>query len=124
MTTTLSGHAAHGIGKLITCILPDDGRDGDLLKALRAEHGIITANTFQCRGVGHDSAKGKKFDVQSVRVVTVVVPPEKADELFEFIYFKMGFDHPIQGGSILYQGDLLGATSFSLPEGVPEESEE
>ncbi len=126
MTTgqTSSGHATHGVAKLITCILPDDGRDSDLLKALRSEHGVITANTFQCRGVGlAEETKKNKLSVHSVRVVTVVVPPEKVDELFEFIYFKMEFDHPVQEGSIMYQGDLLGATLFQLPEGVADETE-
>ena len=122
---TTSGHSAHGIAKLITCILPDDGRDKDLLKALRSEHGIITANTFQCRGLGPGTEKkGKKLTVSSVRVVTVVTPPEKADELFEYIYHKMGFDAPIQASSIIYQGDLLGATTFQLPQGVPDEAED
>ncbi|MBF0401410.1 MAG: hypothetical protein HQL90_11645 [Magnetococcales bacterium] len=123
--TTLSGHAARGDAKLITCILPDDGRDRELLKALRAEHAIITANTFQCRGiVPGGSKRDKGLSVNSVRVVTVVVASDKADALFEYIYFKMGFDQPIQGGSILYQGDLLGATPFQLPTGVAEESED
>lgn len=118
-----SDHALYGAAKLITCILPDDGRDKDLLKALRAEYGILTANTFQCRGLGPGTEKKGKLTVSSVRVVTVVSPPEKVEELFEFIYFKVGFDHPIQEGSVMYVGDLLGATAFQLPPGVPEETE-
>ena len=38
--------------KIITCILPDEGQDMMLLKALRTEKGIVSANTFQCRGFG------------------------------------------------------------------------
>ena len=119
-----SGHASHPTAKLITCILPDDGRDMDLLKALRAEYGVITANTFQCRGLGPGTEKKSKLIVSSVRVVTVVSPPEKVEELFAFIYFKVGFDHPIQESSIMYVGDLLSATAFQLPSGVPEEPED
>lgn len=119
-----AGHAAYGTHKLITCILPDDGRDSDLLKALRSEHGVITANTFQCRGVGPGTEKkGKKLTVSSVRVVTVVTSSDKADALFEYIYFKVGYDKPIQDGSIMFQGDLLGATPFLLPADVAEEKE-
>lgn len=118
-----SGHGAHGAAKLITCVLPDDGRDQDLLKLLRAEHDIITANSFQCRGLGPGTEKKGKLVVASVRVVTVVVSPEKADKIFSLIYFKAGFDAPIQEGSIMYQGDLLGATPFILPAGVPDEKE-
>lgn len=120
--TTDQATSGYVPAKLITCILPDDGRDRELLKALRSEHGVITANTFQCRGITPSAEKQKKLEVNSVRVVTVVAPPEKIDNLFEYIYFKMGFDHPVQDGSVMYQGDLLTATSFQLPEGVAEET--
>ncbi len=118
------GHSAFGVAKLITCIIPDDGRDIELLKSLRAEHTIITANTFQCRGLGPGTEKKGKPIVSSVRVVTVVVATERVDEIFEYIYFKVGFDKPVQDGSIMYQGDLLGSTPFMLPEGVAEEKED
>lgn len=127
MTTApaLPDHVLQSSTKLITCILPDDGRDKELLKELRTERGVITANTFQCRGLGPGTEKkGKKLSVSSVRVVTVVTPSEKADEIFEFIYHKMGFDNPIQESSIMYQGNLLNSTPFQLPEGVPDEASE
>ena len=115
----------HYASKLITCVLPDDGRDMELLTLLRSEKGIVSASTFQCRGIGprpQGEKEHSKLDASSVRVVTVVVPKEKADDLFEYIYFKMGFDHPIAG--IMYQGDLLTATPFLLPEGVADELHE
>ena len=63
--------------KIITCILPDEGQDMKLLKALRTEKGIISANTFQSRGFGlqlRRRYKGKhQVAAYSVRVVTVVV---------------------------------------------------
>lgn len=113
------------VNKLITCVLPDDGKDMKLLKALRSEKGILSATTFQSRGIGHKSHHGEgsgKLESSSVRVVTVVVPEETADDLFEYIYYKMGFDHPSSG--MMYQGDLLTATPFLLPEGVADETEE
>ena len=112
--------------KIITCILPDEGQDMALLKALRAEKGIISANTFQCRGFGlqlRRKYKGKRqIAGYLVRVVTVVVQEDQADDLFEYIYYQVNFDHPCPG--LIYQGSLLAATPYSLPAGVREEKGE
>ena len=109
--------------KIITCILTDEGQDMELLKDLRTEKGILTANTFQCRGFGPRLRKKYRLRRQdagySVRVVTIVVQEEQADELFEYIYYKVNFDHPCPG--LIYQADLLAATSYSLPAGVYDE---
>jgi nitrogen regulatory protein PII len=109
--------------KIITCILPDKGKDMELLKALRTEKGIISANTFQCRGFGlqlRRRYKGKRqIAGYSVRVVTVVVPEDQADDIFEYIYYKVNFDLPCPG--LIYQGNLLAATPYALPAGVLEE---
>lgn len=112
--------------KLITCILPDKGQDMLLLKALRAEKGIISANTFQCRGFGLQLRRrymGKRQVAgYSVRVVTVVVQEDRADDLFEYIYYQVNFDLPCPG--LIYQGSLLAATPYMLPAGVLEEKGE
>jgi len=112
--------------KIITCILPDEGHDMALLKALRAEKGIISANTFQCRGFGLQLRRRYKGNRQvagySVRVVTVVVQADLADELFEYIYYQVNFDHPCPG--LIYQGNLLAATPYTLPAGIQEEKGE
>ena len=109
--------------KIITCILPDEGQDMTLLKALRTKKGIITANTFQSRGFGlqlRRRYKGKhQVAAYSVRVVTVVVEEDQADDLFEYIYYQVNFDHPCPG--LIYQGNLLAATPYTLPSGVLEE---
>lgn len=109
--------------KIITCILTDEGQDMELLKALRAEKGIIAANTFQCRGFGpklRRRYRGRKQSASfSVRVVTVVVQEDQADDLFEFIYYYVNFDRPCPG--LIYQGDLLAATPYTLPAGVYDE---
>lgn len=112
--------------KIITCILPDEGQDMALLKALRTEKGVITANTFQCRGFGVQMRRrymGKRqIAGYSVRMVTVVVQEDRADELFEYIYYQVNFDHPCPG--LIYQGSLLTTTPYTLPAGVFEEEGE
>lgn len=105
--------------KLITCVLPDNGTDLTLVKSLRAEKGIITANSFACRGVEGSSTGKKKLEVKAVRVVAVVVVAELADEIFEYIYDKAGINQ--DEGGFMYQSDLVGATPFVLPEGIPDE---
>jgi len=112
--------------RLITCILPDKGQDTALLKALRTEKGIISANTFQCRWFGLQLRRRYKWKRQaagySVRVATVVVQEEQADDLFEYIYYQVNFDHPCPG--LIYQGNLTVATPYTLPAGVLEEKGE
>ena len=108
--------------KLITGTFADDGTAQKLIKALKEEKGIITANMFQCRGIGALDKPGRFGRLplaKSVRVVTVVVPAERADELFNYIYDEADIDRP--GGGLIYQSALHSATAFSLPEGTGEE---
>ena len=68
-----------------------------LLKALHAEKGIISASTFQCRGFGQQLRRkymGKRQVAgYSVRMVTIVVQEDQTDDLFEYIFYQVNFDH-------------------------------
>jgi hypothetical protein len=111
--------------KLITCVIADDGRDLTLIKGLRADKDIITANSFKCRGLGASSGgkPGKqKLEAEAVRVVTVVVEAKMADKMFEHIYDQVGMHKP--GAGFMYQSDLVGATPFVLPADIPDEVED
>jgi len=114
--------AADTESKLVVCILPDDGTDVKLLAALRAEKNILAANSFACRGISTAGSKmrRRRFPrAEPVKTVCVVIPEERADELFRFIFEKADIDRP--GGGIVYQAPLHSVTPFVLPEGVEDE---
>lgn len=108
-------------GKLITCIIPDDGKDVDLLSALRLEKGIVAASSLACRGLGAVGVRFRRRRLPRplpVRTVSVVVPEERADEIFEFIYDYLGL---ASGRGLIYQNALRLFTPFSLPADVGDE---
>ena len=76
---------------------------------LKGARGTGTATPTK-KGVGQQMEKD---------VVTIVVPEERADEVFEAIYFEMGIDHP--HGGFLFMGPLHFATLYELPELPAEE---
>ena len=109
--------------KLIWCALPDDGTDKRLLHALRKEKGVTRADSIYARGVAilreAEARKGKLPEPSLVRLVTVIVDAEEADELFDLIYERANIGRP-DGGAIAL-ATLAFATPYELPEGLPEE---
>ncbi len=111
--------------KLITCILPDDGTEKKLIRALRDEKQITRANSTSCLGMGIlAEVRTKSGDLQLpeptlIRKVDVVVPESDADELYDYIYEKARIGRP-EGGAI-WLGALALASPFTLPVGVPVE---
>ncbi len=113
--------------KLITCVIPDDGTDLELLKNLRTKGDIITATSYQSRWVcsltGATGSAGKKrrgLAAQAVRVLSVVVAEGYAEEIFQYIYDQTQIGEP--NGGLMYMGPLGTATLFSLPDGVADET--
>jgi hypothetical protein len=109
--------------KLISCVLPDDGTEKKLLRALRDERQITRANSTSCLGMAVLADAKTKFgelpEPILVRKVDVVVPEADADALYDYIYAKARIGRP-QGGAI-WMGALTLTSPFSLPEGVPVE---
>ena len=109
--------------KLITCVLPDNGSDKVLMKALRHEKQVIRTSSVACRGIAvlqrAQSKRDRLPEPYLVRMVEVAVAEDEADALFDFIYETAGIGH--KGGGTLFMGPLTSMTPFELPEGVPDE---
>jgi hypothetical protein len=108
---------------MITAVVPDDGADLEILKALRAEKGIVQAYSFACLGSSATAeAKtkpGKLPEPTMVRMVEVLVPERDADDVFDFI---SQVARVIENGrGLVWQESAPFSTPYELPEGVPDE---
>lgn len=101
--------------KLITCILPK-GRALALQRTLLAEQQLVAGNFHFGRGVGRDShIRDRGIGEQQEReIFELIVPAQKADDLFEFIFFEAGMDEP--HGGMIFITDVKMSTEFSLPD--------
>ena len=126
MTTLLPMSTVHGEScKLISCVLPDDGSDMTLLKALREKREVIRANSSHCFGSSiHAVAKtkpGKLPEPILARLVQIFVATSDADGIFDFVCEICGVDSP--AGGVVFQGPVPFVTPYSLPDGVPDEDD-
>ncbi len=106
--------------KLITCILPK-GICIDVIKSLKEEKGVITANVNTARGVGKLTPLAYRGvgEQSEKEILTVAVASEIADEVFEYIYDEVRIDRP--HGGLIYMSSLDSVSAYSLPEDLPEE---
>jgi len=106
--------------KMISCILPK-GIALDIAQKLKDTHNIMTTNINNARGVGKITPLAfRGIAGQSEKeILTVIVDEDKADALFEYIFFEADINRP--HGGIMYMHTLPKTTEFVLPE-VPEEN--
>ena len=109
-----------GPHKLITAIVPV-GMAVPVVEKLKQEKGIFAANVHHARGVGRLTSGAQRGVGEEAEkdVLTVVVPADAAEDIFEFVFFETKIDRP--HGGIVFMSRLHAATTFSLPD-VPEES--
>jgi hypothetical protein len=109
--------------KMIVCTLPDDGTDIKIIHQLRIEKDVTRADSIACRGVHNlQNAKtrlGKLPEPTLYRLLTIIVAETQADDVFDFVYDKAQIGQP--GRGVLVQTTILGATSYAMPDDVPEE---
>ncbi len=100
--------------KQIVCILPK-GQGKMLVEAVTEEFGIFTSNFSHARGVGRDATKGRSgFGGQREKdVFSLTVEQERADEVFEFLYFKAELDQPHNG--VIYMQAVPKASILEMP---------
>ncbi len=111
--------------KLISCVLPDDGSDRKLMRALRDERQVTAANSTGCLGLaGLQDARTKHRNLPEarlVRKVDVLVAAADADDLYDYIYATANMGRT-DGGVIWLEAVNL-ASEFKLPTGVPLEAD-
>jgi len=110
--------------KLITAVVPDDGSDLTLMRALRDEKGIVRANSFSCYGSSilaeARPRRGKLPVPKLVRMVEIVVAETDAEDVFSFVCNAADIGRP--GGGIVLQQAAPVATPYMMPEGLPDEA--
>ena len=93
--------------KRITCFLPK-GTGVKMVELLHSEKNIASTNVHS--GRGQKTAETWKEQ----EILTVIVGEDRAEEIFEYIYFQGELNKP--GGGFIFQSDLNRATSFKLPD--------
>ena len=93
----MSYHTTHP-HKVITAILPK-GRETELLPRLVEELGIDSFNVSFARGVGRITPLRHRGvgETTEKAILTVLVEEERAQEVFEFIFYAADINQPHSG---------------------------
>ena len=99
--------------KRITSFLPK-GSGIKMVEMLHSEKSIASTNVHSGRGQ-KTTQSGKEYGAWNEQdILTVIVDEERAEEIFEYIFFQGKINKP--GVGFIFQSDLNRATSFKLPD--------
>ncbi|MCQ3828821.1 hypothetical protein HXX02_05150 [Microbulbifer elongatus] len=105
----------------IRVIVPDDGTDLRLMKALLEEKGITRAHSVSLRAVGMlreaRSKRGHLPESALARLVVTVAGESEAEALFAFICETAYLNR--NGGGLASLQKLQGASIYALPRELP-----
>ena len=90
------------------------GHGTEVLENLRRETGVISAFAHHARGIGTHSLRHRVYSDEK-QILTVPVDAERADEVFNFLYFSAGLDTP-HAGMIMMGRAFRGAGVVPLIE--------
>ena len=106
--------------KRIVCVVPET-KALPLATGLHKDKHIESANIHRGRGRSTKVRAEQTFgEYTEMEMVSVLVEADRAEEIFEYLYFEMGLDK--QRGGFLYQISELKSTIYKLPD-IPEEEE-
>ncbi len=93
-----------------------------IMRALTKERGLTAVDIHYARGNGRLTPLRYRGigETSEKEVLTVAVPTEQADEIFEYIYELADINRP--HGGLMYMHALLTATRHVLPD-LPEEQD-
>ena len=97
--------------KSITCVIPS-GQALKLLGRLQNEYGVTSAYAHHARDIAAHS--GGRTIADESEIVTVLVPAEDADRLFELMYQAAGIGAP--EGGLIFMERMLAARASPVPE--------
>ena len=91
-------------------------REGDRvarMEGLKRLDTLVKGGTFSPRVAENIRAQCER-NLDEIDMLTVIVPAENADKIFDFIFYAGGLDRP--RGGIMFQQAAAPVTEFSLPD--------
>ncbi len=105
--------------RMITCVVNTDIDAQGITQRLKSEKQILTAGVYHARGVGGSAHfRSNMAGGQEKNVIIAVVPLDRADEIFAYLYEEGEIYKPHHG--MMYMERIDCTTALNLPEDLPD----